>query len=331
MWDGYGLGFVLQLWTYFVLFKGLKNASFLHAEAKDYLKHNIWAIMGVISIAGAVAALILRNKHEIIFRVIILFGTLGLAIAFAGNDLVNFIGPAVAAGQAVFVEGVELSGKVPTPSWALIVAGVLMILALNSSKKAKRVTETEIRLASGGGQEQAFKANPIGKAFVKLFTTVADIFLALVPASIKTWMGSRLVAPPLEEGQVRPPYDFLRASVNLIIASIIISIGTANKLPLSTTYITFMVAMGASLADGAWTRSTADARVSGMLTVLGGWILTGLIASCGAFIMASLFFLPHQVSPEYGSVVGLVLVAVLVLISLILSSRRHQDSSDELA
>lgn len=317
-WLWTGLSFAALF--YFVMFKGFKHATFISADFKATMQAYVWQTMAAIAVVSGGLGFALRKQHELVFKVIIIIGTFGLAVAFAGNDLVNFIGPAVAAAQAVFVEGVELSGKVPTPAWALALAGAMMVFALWTSKKAKTVSDTEIRLAAAGDREQSFPTNALGRTIVAVATPLRDLGLKLLPASVSRGIQRRFSASELVQGA--PPYDLLRASVNLIISAAIISIGTANKLPLSTTYITFMVAMGASMADGSWAKGTAASRISGMATVLAGWLMTGVIAATGAFIMASIVYLVGN-SPA-GPIIGLVVVAGLVAFSLMRSAATHK-------
>ncbi len=308
--------------SYFVLFKGLKNASFLSAGALELLHANILAIMGGVAAAAALAAFVLAKRHELMFKAIILFGTCALAIAFAGNDLVNFIGPSVAAAQAVFLEGVELSGGVPTPGWALAAAGLVMVLSLWTSRKAKTVTDTEVRLAAHGATRQRFQSTRLARAIVRAAETVGQGLRLLTPASLRHGLERRTAAAEAPDDNA-PPYDLLRASVNLTVASLLISIGTANKLPLSTTYITFMAAMGASLADGSWSRDSADSRVTGILAVLGGWVVTGFIAALAAFAIASLAYLSTTIS-AFGPLIGLALIGAIVVLSLMMLGRSHR-------
>jgi phosphate/sulfate permease len=313
-WFWTGLSF--SSLVYFLLFKGLKSANFLTGDTKAMIEGNTWEIIAVVFLVTAIIAIIFRKRHELIFKIIILSSTCSLAMAFAGNDLVNFIGPSVAAGQAVFVEGVDLSGDVKTPYWALIIAGVIMVGALWQSKKAKAVTDTEVRLAAAGSMKQRFKSTSFAKAVVRTAHFSYRVAKYAVPASLRAIANRRtkLAQNPSEDS---PPYDLLRASVNLTLASILISIGTANKLPLSTTYITFMVAMGASLADRTWDPQSSESRVTGMLAVVGGWLLTGFLAAMGAFITASILYL---LSLAW----GLVVVALLVVFMLYKTASSHQ-------
>ena len=310
LWTGLCFGAL----AYFVLFKGLKSASFLAGDTKTMIQDNIWLIMAGVFVLSGIFSIIFAKKHELIFKVIILASTCALAMAFAGNDLVNFIGPTVAAGQAVFVEGVQLSGKVKTPEWALILAGGVMVFALWRSKKAKAVTDTEVRLAAAGPMKQRFKSTPFARFVVKASNNSFTIARYLLPASIRGIANRRTV--PLQNGADTPAYDLLRASVNLTLASILISIGTSFKLPLSTTYISFMVAMGASLADRTWDAESAEGRVTGMLAVIGGWLLTGILAASGAFVTASILY---KLSLGW----GILVLAGIMLFLLIKSSASH--------
>lgn len=308
--------------SYFVLFKGLKNASFLSPAAVELLHRYLIPIMGGVAAAAAIAAIALAHRHELVFKAIILSGTCGLAIAFAGNDLVNFIGPSVAAAQAAFVQGVQLSGRLSTPGWALFAAGAVMVVSLWASRKAKSVTDTEVRLAGHGATEQRFESIGLARAIVRGAASVARVLRRLAPVSLRRAVASRTAAAAADD--TAPPYDLLRASVNLTVASLLISIGTAHKLPLSTTYITFMTALGASLADGSWGRDSADSRVTGMLAVLGGWVVTGFLAALGAFVIASVAYL-SMTSFEYGPVLGLgvIVAAIGMLLNRLASSHRR--------
>jgi phosphate/sulfate permease len=285
------------LWTgasfaaigYFVLFKGLKNAAILDPVLMERLHQKPHLLLMGLFFPFAFFGFLWRKQQNRVLGVIILTGTGALALAFAGNDLVNFIGPSVAAAQAVLVEGIQLSGKVPTPPWALLLAGGIMVAALWTSKKAQRVTDTEVRLAAHGATEQRFKGNGLAKAIVSWGRAIIRLLSRTTPRGVGRRVGGRTRPPPPAEGM--PPYDRLRATVNLTVASMLISLGTASGLPLSTTYITFMAAMGAALGDRVWKKEDAERRVAGILTVLGGWLITGFLAAAGAFVMASMIAL----------------------------------------
>jgi phosphate/sulfate permease len=286
-WVWTGLSFAALI--YFVLFKGLTNTRLLPPEVAEFISANPAKVVALAFLPAGLVGLLMRHEHERVLKLIILLGTGSLGLAFAGNDLVNFIGPSVAAAQAVLVEGIRLSGSVPTPTWALLLAGVVMVASLWSSKKARRVTDTEVRLAAHGATEQRFRENGLARALVKWARGILKVVKAVTPGWLEDRVNRRTEPPPPTADQ--PPYDLLRATVNLSVAALLISIGTANKLPLSTTYITFMAAMGAALGDRVWRWQDAEKRLAGILMVLGGWLITGFLAASGAFVMASLIVL----------------------------------------
>lgn len=301
-WIWTGLSFASLV--YFVIYKGIAKAAILAPETTQALHDRIWLILGTVFIMSAIGGAAMGRNHRAVLGAIVLAGTGALAMAFAGNDLVNFIGPAVAAAQAVFIQGVDLGGALPTPRGALLLAGVVMVLSLVSSRKAQRVTDTEVRLAAHGATAQRFKKTALATSLVAMFVLLGQIFLVFVPRFIKDPIARRTAPVPPKADD--PPYDLLRATVNLTVAGFLISLGTANKLPLSTTYITFTAAMGAALGDRIWTRSDAEQRVTGILMVLGGWIVTGFLAAGGAFVMASIIVL--------GGVMGVPICFVLVIL-----------------
>ena len=302
-WVWTGLSF--SALAYFVVYKGLRSASILGPDRFARLEELLPVLLSVSFAGAAFLGIVYRNRWKLVLRAVILVSTGGLAVSFAGNDLVNFIGPTVAAGQAVWVEGVDLGGRVPTPSWALLLAGAIMAAALVTSRKARRVTDTEIRLAANGGTaEQQYESHWLSARVVAVGVWLGSGLLMLVPRGLKNAAARR--TDPLPTSPDDPPYDLLRASVNLVVASLLISLGTARGLPLSTTYITFMAAMGAAFGDRVWGAGDAEARVAGMLVVLGGWLLTGFIAAAAAFVMASIIYLGG----------GLGILAACVLVAL---------------
>ena len=288
-WGWLWTGISFAAMAYFVIYKGLRGAAILDEATLEALRDSIiWILAVVFVVAGGLAVVFRRHPGKVLAGVV-LTGTGALSIAFAGNDLVNFIGPSVAAFQAVLVDGIDLSGRVPTPPWALLLAGAVMVAALSMSRKARRVTDTEIRLAAQGETRQRFQKSALGRMVVTGGNAVVGVVVRLTPAGLRHTIGSRTAPPDLDASA--PPYDLLRASVNLTVAALLISLGTAQGLPLSTTYITFMAAMGASLGDRTWRASDVEQRVTGILVVLSGWLVTGLIAAAGAFAMASVIVL----------------------------------------
>lgn len=302
---------------YFVMFKAAKKAAFMTDDVSAFLHENILLIMAATFVATTAASFAFRRRPRAVFKFIILLGTGALAAAFAGNDLVNFIGPAVAAGQAVLVEGIDMTaGDVPTPTLALLLAGVVMATALWRSKKAQSVSDTEIRLAASGDVDQRFNRSAVARGIIRAARYSSGVFTAVVPDR-----AARFVSKRLNQGAEYvddAPYDLLRATVNLTVAAIVISIGTAYKLPLSTTYVTFMAAMGAALADRAWgDERAAESRITGVLVVLGGWVMTGVLTSTGAFVVASILM-------QLGLTVGAFVMVVVVWLALYHMARHHR-------
>ncbi len=288
-WGWLWTGTAFSCLAYFVLYKGFKNAEVVPDGVLSWIGANLILFLGGVFVVAALIGHLNSGRPRKVVGTIILVGTGALGLAFAGNDLMNFIGPSVAAAQAVFVPGIDLSGKVGTPAWVLLLAGAIMVTSLMVSRKARRVSDTELRLASHGATSQRFSNNRFTTGVVTVSVATFSVVKRLVPASMRKQVRGR-VTPP-EPHPDDPPYDILRASVNLVVASLLISLGTANGLPLSTTYITFTAAMGAALGDVTWTKDDADARVAGILTVFVGWAVTGVIAASGAFVMASIIAL----------------------------------------
>ncbi|MCY3700825.1 MAG: inorganic phosphate transporter [Gemmatimonadetes bacterium] len=317
-WGWLWTGVSFSAMGYFVLFKGLQGAALLGEETMTMLREQIVLILAGVFVLSSLFALALRRRPRTVVGVIVLTGTGALSMAFAGNDLVNFIGPSVAAFQAVLVEGVDLSGRVPTPPWALLAAGIIMAVALIRSRKARRVTDTEIRLAAQSHTPQRFRDSKLGTSIATWGYSGFLLAKRLTPRRMRGHIEAQTAPPPPDAED--PPYDLLRASVNLTVAAMLISIGTANKLPLSTTYITFMAAMGASFGDRTWTTTDGGQRVTGIMVVLGGWLLTGLIAAAVAFMMASLIVLTGAA--------GLPIVAVLVAVGMWRLGRVHRPEPE---
>lgn len=288
-WGWLWTGTAFASLAYFVVYKGLRSSGLIpDATMAELRAHLPLALGGVFAVAGVLGA-VFSSRPRAVLGTIILAGTGALGLAFAGNDLVNFIGPAVAAAQAVFIDGVDLSGQVSTPPWALAFAGATMVASLTLSQKSRRVRDTEVRIAARGPSQQRFRAGRFSRALVRGAQGSAKLVRFVVPRSLRDRADRRTTPPP--HLSTDAPYDLLRASVNLVVASLLISLGTASGLPLSTTYITFMCAMGASLGDRTWGADDADGRVAGMLTVLGGWLVTGMLAAVAAFSMASVIVL----------------------------------------
>ncbi len=286
--------------SYFALFKGLKDSSLIPAEAKQWLEANISSILPFAAAAWVAIAAFLQYICRInTLRITVLAGTGALALAFAGNDLVNFIGVFMAAQTSMEIATAHVAsgGDLATltmeglaaPAKAdlvyLVLAGLIMVGALFFSKKARKVTETELKLSSSNTSKERFGSSPPARVMVRYTLNAIRFVERLTPAPVAAFVSKRFtpLAPEEESGAM---YDQVRGSVNLTMAALLISVATSMQLPLSTTYVTFMVAMGSSLSDRAWGRDTAVYRITGVLTVVGGWFLTALAACLAAFMVA---------------------------------------------
>ncbi len=323
-------GVALTAITYFIFMKGLKGTPFYN-DIEHLLEGNEMYIIVGSFIFWTVLAQIYQSvfKRNILVLVIIM-GTFGLALAFAGNDLVNFIGVPMAAlhsYEAWSASGVDatefsmgaLAQKVPTESTLLFLAGVIMVVTLWFSKKARSVTETEIGLARQGDGHEKFKPNHLSRFIVRGTVNLSKGLSFILPMSFIQKIDHQFQKPvverPKDKSYEAPAFDMIRASVNLMVAGILISIATSFKLPLSTTYVTFMVAMGTSLSDRAWDRESAVYRVAGVVNVILGWFSTAIIA----FTAAGLFtYLMHV-----GGVTVIALLLALVVFLLIRSYLNH--------
>lgn len=312
LWGGMAMTAVL----FFILIKGAKGASFMTSENIGWINGHTWGILAGIFIVSSVVLEGLLLAGFNIFKPIVLFGTFALAMAFAANDLVNFIGVPMAGWNAYCVAAksttpfiipmTALSGKVPASTWALLVAGGIMVATLWFSRKARTVISTGVDLSQQDEGEEQFEASFLSRTIVRGVLNMISTVRMITPAPLRSVIARRFDSSTYQtntDAEQRPSFDLLRAAVNIMVASALISYGTSHKLPLSTTYVTFMVAMGASFADQAWGRESAVYRVTGVLTVVGGWLLTALIAFSLAALMATAIF--------YGK--GVVIVALLVL------------------
>ena len=285
--------FSFQLKNTFLVMKGAKGASFMKPEYIDFINANTAEILAACFVIFTVISEVLILLGRNVFKLIILGGTFALAFAFAGNDLVNFVGVPLAAldGYNTWSSSgtpadqlmmSSLAGKSATPTIFLVLSGLIMVITLWFSRSARKVIQTSINLSSSaGGTREQFGATMPGRLITRMGLSTARFCDRLIPAAAKDFMAQRYKPVPRVKGEVPPAFDYVRASVNLVVAAILISSATSLKLPLSTTYVTFMVAMGSSFADGAWDRESAVYRISGVITVIAGWFLT---AAC-AFII----------------------------------------------
>ena len=328
-------GVALTALTYFILMKGIKGTSYAKegfdliggVTIKDFLENNVFQIVMYTSAFMSLLSYAFIQFFKFnIYKIIIGVGTFGLALAFAGNDLVNFIGVPIAAWQsyeAWLASGVAanefsmevLATKVPTPNFLLFCAGVIMVLTLWFSKKAKRVVKTELDLSNQGNIDERFEPNFLSRGLVRLATNSANLFSKITPDSLNNKIEERFRVPETFTKEIakedKPSFDVIRASVNLMVAGILISIATSYKLPLSTTYVTFMVAMGTSLSDRAWGSDSAVYRVAGVLNVIAGWFGTALIAFTAAGTIAYLINISE------------LMIAVLIFFAILLLVRSY--------
>ena len=332
-------GVALTSITYFIFIKGLKGTPY-YSDMSGFLKSNEILIVAIaFLILTAFSFLFQKISQKSVLLVIILVGTFGLALAFAGNDLVNFIGVSMAAYhsyEAWSISGIDpslfsmesLDKKVPAEPLLLFIAGGIMVVTLWFSKKAKTVAETEIGLSRQHDTHEKFKPNLFSRILVNLFFKVSSTLGSIMPESIKnkiemSFESNKTFLINKDQSVDAPAFDMIRASVNLMVAGILISIATAMKLPLSTTYVTFMVAMGTSLADRAWGRESAVYRVAGVVNVIGGWFLTAL----GAFIASGIVV--FLISLDM-----ITMIPVLLLLTVILLTRnflKHKSKETQIS
>ena len=315
---------------YFMLIKGLKDSSFMTSDNKHWVQENTGMLILYCFIFFTVLMQILHWLKVNIFKVVVLMGTFALAMAFAGNDLVNFIGVPLAGyssfvdytanGMSVGPDGflmTSLLGPAKTPWYFLFGAGAIMVYALCTSKKAHNVIKTSVNLSRQDEGEETFGSTPIARTLVRFSMGMANGISKIMPESSKRWINTRFQKDEaiIADGAA---FDLVRASINLVMAGLLIALGTSLKLPLSTTYVTFMVAMGTSLADRAWGRDSAVYRITGVLSVIGGWFITAGAAFTICFLVTSIIYLGGTTA-----IIALIGLAVFMLIrSQIMYKRR---------
>lgn len=316
-----GLAFTAII--YFMLIKGLGNVSFISNAAHEWINTHSWTICGICFVVTAVLSQVLFALKVNVFKILVLTGTFALAMAFAGNDLVNFIGvplagyssfqdySANAGGDAAGYMMDSLNGPAHTPVLFLIAAGLIMVISLATSKKAFNVVKTSVDLARQDAGDEMFGSSKMARVLVRFSTNTASALSELVPNGGKRWFAKRFD----NENVVLPQgaaFDEIRATVNLVVSSLLIALGTSLTLPLSTTYVTFMVAMGSSLADKAWGRESAVFRITGVISVIGGWFIT----AGAAFILCFLVALAMSLG-------GLTMASILIALSIVLLVRSN--------
>ena len=318
--------------VYFLLLKGAKELTFMTPEVKAWINDNTLVIL-VACFAGFTVLMQLLHMLKVnVLKVIVLMGTFALAMAFAGNDLVNFIGvplsglasyqdfAANGGGDAQSHMMGALNGHADTPIWFLIGAGVVMVVALATSKKAQKVAQTEIGLGSQGGGDEMFGSSRIARRLVRWTLSLLAWVRRSTPLRVRQWFNRRFNVDEsiMDQGAA---FDLVRGSVNLVLAGALIALGTSLKLPLSTTFVTFMVAMGTSLADRAWGRESAVFRITGVISVIGGWFLTAGAAFIGAGVIVLLMHL--------GGLWVMFALAALTVFLIIRSNRRFKMKNME--
>lgn len=285
---------------YFMLIKGLKESSFMEGDLKTMIYSNTDTIVWGALIFFTLLMQVLHWLKVNVFKVVILLGTFALALAFAGNDLVNFIGVPL-AGYSSYMDLMAQGGTTTTdtflmesllepaktPWYFLVGSGLVMVIALATSKKAQAVIKTSVDLARQSDGNENFGISPVARVLVRTCNNASNTILSVVPLRVKDWIDSRFNNNEiiLED---KASFDLVRASVNVVLSGLLIALGTSLKLPLSTTYVAFMVAMGSSLADRAWGRESAVYRITGVLSVIGGWFITAGAAFTICFLVALL-------------------------------------------
>lgn len=316
---------------YFALLKGLKDSSFMTPEYNAWIKENTMYLVGGCFVVSTVLMQVFHWCKINVFKIVIFMGTFALALAFAGNDLVNFVGVPLAAysayqdfaanGAGLMMNSLNESAK--TPFIFLFLSGVVMVYALATSKKAQNVVKTSVDLSRQDEGEEMFGSSRVARSIVRGANNVNEFFSKYTPKPLVRWIDARFNKDEaiLAQGAA---FDLVRASINLVLSGLLIALGTSLKLPLSTTYVTFIVAMGSSLADRAWSRESAVFRITGVLNVIGGWFLTaGIAFSACALVTIAMY---------YGGAVVMALfvfVAVFILIKSNFSTKRKDETDYE--
>ena len=322
-----GLSVTAIVW--FLLIKGLKGSTLMTPEVNEMISQNTWLIIGGGMAVFSVLMTLLSAMKLPVLKFVVLLGTFALAMAFAGNDLVNFVGVPLTGleayqdytanghGDAQGFMMRSLMESAHTPAPYLIAAGVVMVLALIFSKKAQNVVKTSVDLSRQDGGDEMFGSSRVARTLVRTSRSMAGSLAMAVPPCVSRWVDSRFNADAavLKSGAA---FDEIRAAVNLVLAGALVALGTSLKLPLSTTYVTFMVAMGTSLADRAWGRESAVFRITGVLSVIGGWFITAGMAFILCFLVSTALF--------FGSFLAMVAAIALSIFLLIRSNMRYRKN-----
>ena len=326
-------GIAFTALAYFIFLKGIAKSHYIAEDVRTWVEANTQMLLLATFVGSSVVMEVLHLLRVNIFRLIVLMGTFALAMAFAGNDLVNFIGVPLAGldsyndyvansggvGVSHFMMD-SLNGSAQTPPVYLFAAGVVMIVAMATSKKAQNVIKTSVDLARQDEGDEMFGSSRAARSIVRVTQESSSWISQYMPKSIARWIDSRFnkEEAELNEGAA---FDVVRAAINLVLASLLITVGTNYKLPLSTTYVTFMVAMGSSLADRAWSRESAVFRVTGVISVIGGWFITAGVAFVSCAIVCIIMY--------YGGIVAKIAFMALVVFLLIRSNRKYAEKEKD--
>lgn len=319
--------------VYFMLIKGIKDLTIMTPELKSWINDNTVLILGACLIGFSIIMQLLHFLKVNVFKIVVLLGTFSLAMAFAGNDLVNFVGvplTSLASYQDYAANGGgnlhsfmmnSLNGPAQTPFYFLVGAGMIMVVSLATSKKARQVTQTTVGLSSQSQGDELFGSSRIGRSLVRGAINTFSWISERSPARVKRWI-SRRMDTTVQQPEEGAAFDLVRGSVNLMLAGMLIAWGTSLKLPLSTTFVTFMVAMGTSLADRAWGRESAVFRITGVISVIGGWFITAGVAFIGAGLVVCLMHM--------GGVPVMIAGGIIALTMLIRSNMRFNKKKKEI-
>lgn len=326
-------GIAFTALSYFIFLKGVGKSAYIPEATRLWIDGNTRMLLLATFVVSTVVMEVLHLLRVNVFKFVVLMGTFALAMAFAGNDLVNFIGVPLAgldsyndymanangASASSFMMS-SLMESAKTPPFYLFIAGVIMIVAMATSKKAQNVIKTSVDLARQDEGDEMFGSSRAARSIVRATQESSSVLAQYIPKRISSWIDSRFnkQEAELNDGAA---FDIIRAAVNLVLASMLITIGTNYKLPLSTTYVTFMVAMGSSLADRAWSRESAVFRVTGVLSVIGGWFITAGVAFGACALVCLCMF--------YGGIIAKLLFIGLVIFMLIRSNRQYKKKEQE--
>lgn len=322
----------------FILQKGIKGSPFVPDEVTLWIKNNIALLSAYIFVGWAIIIQLLLSFSKVnVLKIVVLAGTFSLAMAFAANDLVNFIGAPLAGLKAYEIAQtagdpltsmLPMTEKFPANTWLLLLSGFVMVTTLFLSKKARAVAMTTIDLSSQNAGSEKFESNMVAREIVKLFIRISKFIVDLTPKKLRNWVKSRFdlvnYKPEVDDDGDMPAFDLIRAAVILMVAAGLISLATSLKLPLSTTYVTFIVAMAAALPDKAWGRETAVYRVSGVVTVIAGWFVTAIAATLVAGIIALILFY----TSIFGVMAILGLIVYILLRTHLFSNKQHKNLED---